>query len=320
MEVDIHSSLHGECISRKCEFISTGTSNLKDHVAKEHPKVHFPCTKCAIVLKSEKDLMSHFNDTHRNRKEVILTKVMQTQTEDVANLCEQCDFSHKDMKVLVKHILDKHCLPTLEFKCDGCDFSADDETFLSLHKINSHEANENMPEKEVIKVFCNALGQMMMNNNELIAKVNKDTNKGMWKLIETTGKLEESISSVKAEIKNIKLDIVKSQENKPKEPKLKKDSGEGVPTNVAAETTTKNKDRNTRRKEQISWIGTSLSKVLDNGKVEKDLDVKLTVSRAYCIKEEANSRFPKSNFKVIVPQLSKKKTLIQLFFKLVVLK
>ena len=54
MEVAIHSTLHGLCKLKKCEFISTGTRNLKEHVVDKHPKDHFPYTKCKSVLKTEK--------------------------------------------------------------------------------------------------------------------------------------------------------------------------------------------------------------------------------------------------------------------------
>ena len=99
MEVDIHSNLHGECISKNCGFISTGTTNLGDHVKSQHPKEHFPCTKCETVLKTQTDLFSHFNSTHRNTTKEKETGVMQTQTEEVLNLCEQCEFGFSPISV-----------------------------------------------------------------------------------------------------------------------------------------------------------------------------------------------------------------------------
>ena len=60
------------------------------------------------------------------------------------------------------------------------------------------------------------------------------------------------------------------------------------------------------RKESVSWIGTSISKRLNHDKFEKDLNVSLKVSKAYCIEEEENARFKKSNFKAIVPQVIEK--------------
>ena len=47
-------------------------------------------------------------------------------------------------------------------------------------------------------------------------------------------------------------------------------------------------------------MGTSLSKVLNKKKFEQDLDVELTAVKAYCVEEEG--RYPKANFKAIVPK------------------
>ena len=86
---------------------------MKEHVVDKHPKEHFPCTKCKSVLKTEKDLMSHFNDKHRERMSKNVTKEMQTQTPVMEQKypCEQCDFTDKDITVLIKHRLDDHSLP-----------------------------------------------------------------------------------------------------------------------------------------------------------------------------------------------------------------
>ena len=56
----------------------------------------------------------------------------------------------------------------------------------------------------------------------------------------------------------------------------------------------------TDKKHKITWIGTSLSNVLDKKKVEKDLGVKLKAVKAYCVKEEG--RYPNENFTAIVPE------------------
>ena len=63
--------------------------------------------------------------------------------------------------------------------------------------------------------------------------------------------------------------------------------------------------RNVRRnkKIKISWIGTSLSKALNKNKFEQDLNVDLSVSRAYCIKEEDKAKYKKENFEEIVPKV-----------------
>ena len=58
------------------------------------------------------------------------------------------------------------------------------------------------------------------------------------------------------------------------------------------------------RQHQVTWIGTSISKVLDKKKFEKDAEVKVSAVKAYCVNEEG--RFPKSNFKAIVPEVVSK--------------
>ena len=55
---------------------------------------------------------------------------------------------------------------------------------------------------------------------------------------------------------------------------------------------------------RVTWVGTSLSKVLDRNKFEHDSNVKLTTVKAYCVKEEGN--FPKSNFQETVPRVLSK--------------
>ena len=61
-----------------------------------------------------------------------------------------------------------------------------------------------------------------------------------------------------------------------------------------------------RSKEKISWIGTSISKALDKDKFEKDLNIQLKITRAYCIEEEENARFKKKHFREIVPKVVEK--------------
>ena len=59
-----------------------------------------------------------------------------------------------------------------------------------------------------------------------------------------------------------------------------------------------------KKRHKVTWVGTSVSKALDREKFEKDLNVDLTVVKAYCIEEEG--RFPKSNFRAIVPDVVEK--------------
>ena len=55
--------------------------------------------------------------------------------------------------------------------------------------------------------------------------------------------------------------------------------------------------------ENIVWVGTSISKVLDINKFEKDTNSNLKIVKAYGIKAENNQRFPASNFTNVVPKV-----------------
>ena len=64
--------------------------------------------------------------------------------------------------------------------------------------------------------------------------------------------------------------------------------------------------RNVNRKKKVLLVGTSISKQIDQRKIEKDLDVELKVERAYCITDEANARYRDKNFKAEVPKFLEK--------------
>ena len=65
----------------------------------------------------------------------------------------------------------------------------------------------------------------------------------------------------------------------------------------------KKKHNKKRSKPRVSWIGTSLSNVLDKTKFEKDLDVEMTMHKAYCIDGEETAYFKNKTFKNVVPRV-----------------
>ena len=92
-----------------------------------------------------------------------------------------------------------------------------------------------------------------------------------------------SVEKINVEKKKEKLDVTKQNEHK-KEKKVKKDN---------------HKDSRKR----VTWIGTSVSNVLNKDKVEKDLDVKISMVKAYCIDEEKDAKFKDKSFKCVVPEI-----------------
>ena len=205
--------MHTECIAKECEYASSGTANLRDHVVIKHPKEKFPCTKCDVVLKSEKELMSHFNSTHRNSGKENVSKSVETQTDEFLHVCDQCDFGHKDMTVLMKHILDIHSLPVQEYKCNECHFSAEEEIHIKLHQINTHNASDSMSEKSMIQTFCNFLGRMISDSNEVVAKMIQDNSENVCKLMKKQESLEKSLENVQIDLKEIKSNGNKTEQS-----------------------------------------------------------------------------------------------------------
>ena len=57
---------------------------------------------------------------------------------------------------------------------------------------------------------------------------------------------------------------------------------------------------NKSHKKSVKWFGTSISKVMDREKFEKDTNSKLKMVKAYCISQEG--RYPNSNFCKVVPE------------------
>ena len=51
------------------------------------------------------------------------------------------------------------------------------------------------------------------------------------------------------------------------------------------------------------WVGTSISKALNKDKFEKDINVDLSVEKAFCIKEEG--RYKDLNFSAVVLEIVK---------------
>ena len=67
-----------------------------------------------------------------------------------------------------------------------------------------------------------------------------------------------------------------------------------------------NKKKATRRdhtKKRVTWVGTSISNVLDKKKFEKDCDAELNMVKAYCVDREEEAVYKEANFKAVVPKI-----------------
>ena len=97
------------------------------------------------------------------------------------------------------HFISIHNLPSFNLKCDQCDFIGHDENLLNVHKINNHEEVDYSP-MELIKVFYNAIGSMLQETNERMAKINNDTNQSLLYLMDNQAKLVDSVDYIKNEV------------------------------------------------------------------------------------------------------------------------
>ena len=96
--------------------------------------------------------------------------------------------------------------------------------------------------------------------------------------------------------KEVEVDSSKTYKGAPKE----KEANPRKTYTEAVKNTSKKEHNRINEKKTVTWFGTSVSKVLDQNKFEKDTNTNLKVVKAYCIQEEG--KFPKENFCAIVPE------------------
>ena len=122
--------------------------------------------------------------------------------------------------------------------------------------------------------------------------------------------LKEHILDVKNETTNLLVKVTNVEEGLLS---MKKNATPGAvnkdtkeePGDAKDDSRDKKKKHKTRKsgKHKVKWIGSSISKVLDKDKFERDLNVDLTAIKAYCIEEEG--RYKDKDFRAIVPEVVK---------------
>ena len=138
--------------------------------------------------------------------------------------------------------------------------------------------------------------------------------------VDNVNKEDEKKGEIKTNKENIKQneDLEKKQRVPQKEKNHKKHEDKKV-EDVVYKKNNQHTEKNNKPKKpyseavkaknkpifKIVWLGTSISKVLDQKKFEKDTKTNLKVIKAYGIKKEQNQRFPASNFTDIVPKVIK---------------
>ena len=282
-----------EVICPLCNLKSKNSDTLKSHIvnvhtnvkSKENPEEQIQiestetCTKCSLCnfIGEQNELKEHTEKKHGPKITFGDSRDLDIHIEGVHSnsinepfQCAQCRCVVKDKKELEDHMIESH------------------EDKVLLHtiatEVNQMHKNQELHNSLLRDVFT-VLESIFENQNiikqELLINRNQTTN--------TTKKSdtkEKDIEKIETKKNDTKSDNVKKNEDV-EEKKLTEDD---IP-------------RKNSHKHNITWIGTSLSKVLDKKKVEKDLDVDLKAVKAYCIKKEG--RFPEENFEEVVPDIIK---------------
>ena len=145
------------------QYKSKNTKELNDHVRKEHP-ISFPCDQCDKIFEKKQSLYEHYRaHKPRNQNE---TNEHSPQTNYPCDQ-EGCNFAAKDVRNLVKHIIEKHTNPAPAFKCDQCDHAAQDIGALNNHKITMHgqPLGQSMS-MEMFKTFFDLIHDALVETNE----------------------------------------------------------------------------------------------------------------------------------------------------------
>ena len=250
--------------------------------------------------------------------------------------CDECEFTVKDINSLVNHKNTIH--KVLTYKCDQCPLYANRIEDLWRHKLAEHQDyNFSNPETNfnMQQMFLIGLSSQVEYLVEHVTKIEAEANMGFKEMRSMGNSLGEAIKSLEKRVddnvvaisKTTRFDTKIQNDNQAVLTRVseKCDTIETVVTNkikdiqcatieikesvekiVPAKEEEKSKLKDNNGKKQMTWIGTSISKPLNKEKMEKDLNVDLSVEKAYCISQEKDSNFPNINLKKVVPNVLKR--------------
>ena len=293
--LDIHEKTH------------LGTTNSDEKVIHD-----YKCNNCEYRGLAEHDLRSHMQTVHMNIKVDI--------SDHLARKCPNCDYRCQLNIQMKKHIERKHeniQSQSLQYNCSVCDFESDYLASMWKHLMDDH-TGENIQLNSKLKqdILINLVAEQ---NVDLMGDISSLKTTMMEAFFHLADAMEKSFKNIKYEVKQEVVDgnteiktLINNMEKELKQ-HITETKREKEPENIPQMEDNDNheifennhipKKKKKSLKHKVTWIGTSLSKVLDRKKVENDLNVELTVKKAYCIKEEG--RYKKSNFSSIVPEVVK---------------
>ena len=316
----------------KCEFMAITLHEHLTHLENKHTKEKIKCESCDFEGRSPEEINGHAQIEHKTAKVDIDGK------DQIDIMCDQCEYKCRLNIQLKKHKKTSH-LPDsdvkLKYKCDACSFASEYIMHLWDHRQKLHpeqlqdfsprpkdmvlsllaEQNIDIIDavdalKKDIKNNLMEFASMMQGCFEAVGQdIKYASNINHQAILDLSAKIDEKAkvfeksqqtdvphSNTRACSDNVEDETEGPSKKPTKDLRNCKDDGrDGFKENQK-----KIKVRQNKR-HKVTWVGTSISKALDREKFEKDLNVDLTVVKAYCIEEEG--RFQKTNFRAIVPDV-----------------
>ena len=297
---------------------------LQIHVEKNHVKKKYGCQCCKFETDSQENQAIHNQVEHQNLRVDIEKK------GQIEIFCDQCEYKCRLNIQLKKHKKNNHNIE-LKYSCSECSYSSDYLVHMWSHGESTHpehmknftprpkdmvlslvaEQNMDIIEdieslKKVTKNSLDAFADKMQECFEAVAKDISYTFKASQvQLKDMADKIDENFKSFDQELQIRKDNDDKTEdsvkENVDKDYRDKKEKLENHINKV-------NKDEQNEliKTKNLLWVGNSISKALDKNKVEKDLDVKFSFRKAYCVTDEKDAKYPELNFRDVVPDAVEK--------------
>ena len=308
-----------------CEFMAVTYYELYKHLEQTHTKKKIKCEKCDYESTSKDEIDSHIQLEHE------ITRVDISSEEQLFLNCDQCEYKCGLNIKLKKHkqkCHDQQQDTKLRYQCEGCVFSSDYLLQIWEHRLKKHPdfvtefspnrsndmalsliAEQNVAVGEEMEKFkidmkhsFNEFAQSMRECFQVLGKDYKEASiRNQTALGQLSDKMETKFKEIETKIeKNCEIPDKLCEENvktKHKTTVSDKEHNNIKDTEIETKKTRKIKSS----KKNVKWIGTSLSNVLEKDKLEKNLDVNLSVVKAYTIEKESSSYFKEKNFSEVVP-------------------
>ena len=306
---------------KSCDYKTTSLDDFKVHVETIHLSVkvnvrktkvpnnnanlaQFKCSHCEYQCRLRKQLLEHNKSKHVSQ-------------------CDECGYITDDKEKMADHKNSNHAV--IEFDCDVCNFTTRTPYVMQRHKVDVHKDREEARYNTMQELFLTGLAAQVDN---LMVAVIGSKDEVLEQLTEIKAKndvLETDLKKTRQELFEMKKafqtsNVFSNNMQNDSEAMLRNVSDRCSKLEDVAEKISKKenevkvvqevrvvqeekpiKKKGSKDKHHLTWVGTSISKVLNHNKFEHDVDVKLTAVKAYCVKEEG--RFPKDNFQAIVPKV-----------------